>query len=262
METSETGLKAPVDSDLSPSHPYISIVVPAFNEALRIGPSIEGILGFINAHQMAAEVILVDDGSVDDTSKVASGFPLRIVRNDSNRGKGYSVRRGVLEAKGDWVLFTDADLSAPIEELDRLLEVGEQGADVVIGSRAVDRSKIAVHQNRFREVGGIFFNLMARLILGLAIQDTQCGFKLFRREKVSPVFRSQTIHGFGFDPEILFIAKRKGLKIREIPVVWSHDAGSKVHFLSDGLEMFLDLARIRWNALRGRYGEKLRVTKL
>jgi dolichyl-phosphate beta-glucosyltransferase len=103
---------------------------------------------------------------------------------------------------------------------------------------------------------------MARLILELPIQDKQCGFKLFRREKVSPVFRSQTLHGFGFDPEILFIAKRKGLKIRETSVAWSHDAGSKVHFLSDGLEMFLDLARIRWNALRGRYGEKLRVTKL
>jgi glycosyltransferase involved in cell wall biosynthesis len=126
METSKTGLKAPVDSDLSPSHPYISIVVPAFNEALRIGPSIECILGFINARQMAAEVILVDDGSVDDTSKLASGLPLRIVRNDSNRGKGYSIRRGVLEAKGAWVLFTDADLSAPIEELDLLLEVASK----------------------------------------------------------------------------------------------------------------------------------------
>ncbi len=259
METSETGLKAPVDGQLSPSHPYISIVVPAYNEALRIGSSIEGILGFINAHQIAAEIILVDDGSVDDTAKIASDFPLRIVRNRSNRGKGYSVQRGVLESKGTWVLFTDADLSAPIEELDRLLEVGEEGADVVIGSRAVDRSKIAVHQSRFRELGGIFFNLMVRLILGLPIQDTQCGFKLFRREEMSPIFRSQTIHGFGFDPEILFIAKRQGMTIREVPVSWSHDAGSKVSFLSDGLEMFLDLARIRWNALRGKYGKKLKV---
>jgi glycosyltransferase involved in cell wall biosynthesis len=260
METSETGLKAPVDGQLSPSHPYISIVVPAYNEALRIGPSIEGILRFIDARQFEAEVILVDDGSVDDTSKIASAFPLRIIRNGSNRGKGYSVQRGVLEAKGAWVLFTDADLSAPIEELDSLLEVGEKGADVVIGSRAVDRSKISVHQSRFREMGGIFYNLTVRLTLGLPIQDTQCGFKLFRRETTSQVFRNQTIHGFGFDPEILFLAKRQGLTIREVPVAWSHDAGSKVHFFSDGLEMFLDLARIRWNALRGSYGEKLKVT--
>ena len=259
METSETGLKAPVDGQLNPSHPYISIVVPAYNESLRIGPSIESILGFINNHKFTAEIILVDDGSIDDTVEIASDFPLRIVQNDSNRGKGYSVQRGILEAKGTWVLFTDADLSAPIEELDRLLEVGEEGADVVIGSRAVDRSKIAIHQSQAREVGGILFNLMVRLILGLPIQDTQCGFKLFRREKVWPVFRSQTIYGFGFDPEVLFIAKRRGLTIREIPVAWSHNDGSKVCFLRDGLEMFLDLARIRWNALVGKYGKKLKV---
>ena len=257
METSKTGFQTPVDGQISPSIPTLSIVVPAYNEALRIGPSLEGILRFVKDQQIEAEVILVDDGSVDDTAGIAASFPLRVVRNDSNRGKGYSVRRGVLEAKGTWVLFTDADLSAPIEELDRLLEVADEGADVIIGSRAVDRTKIAVHQSRFRELGGIFYNWTVRLILGLSIQDTQCGFKLFRREEVVPIFESQTIYGFGFDPEILFLAKRRGLKIREVPVVWRHNRGSKVRFLSDGLEMFLDLARIRWNALRGKYPDRL-----
>ncbi len=257
METSKTGFQTPVDDQISPSIPTISIVVPAYNEALRIGPSLEGILRFVKDRQIEAEVILVDDGSVDDTSGIAASFPIRVVRNDSNRGKGYSVRRGVLEAKGSWVLFTDADLSAPIEELDRLLEVADEGADIIIGSRAVDRTKIAVHQSRFRELGGIFYNWTVRLILGLSIQDTQCGFKLFRREKFVPIFESQTICGFGFDPEILFLAKRMGLKIREVPVVWRHDRDSKVRFLSDGLEMFLDLARIRWNALRGKYPDRL-----
>ena len=261
METSDTGPETPVDGQLSPSTPTLSIVVPAYNEALRIGPSIEAILRFITDHDIAAEVILIDDGSVDETSKIAASFPLRIIRNDSNRGKGYSVRRGVLESKGSWVLFTDADLSVPIDELVRLLQVAREGADVVIGSRALDRTKIAAHQSRFREIGGIFYNGMVRLILGLAIQDTQCGFKLFHREKMSAIFENQTIHGFGFDPEILFLAKRQGLTIREVPIYWGHIAGSKVRILSDGSEMFLDLARIRWNALTGRYGKKLKVNR-
>ena len=246
METSETGLKAPVDGQLSPSHPYISIVVPAYNEALRIGPSIEDILGFINARQLAAEVILVDDGSVDDTSKIASTFPLRIIRNDSNRGKGYSVQRGVLEAKGSWVLFTDADLSAPIEELDRLLEVGEDGADVVIGSRAVDRSKIGVHQSRFREVGGIFYNLMVRLILGLAIQDTQCGFKLFPGDLARDLAAVRRLDGFAFDVELLVIARLWGYPVHEVGVRWRHIEASRVLAGRHSAQMLRDLLRLWW----------------
>jgi glycosyl transferase family 2 len=152
------------------------------------------------------------------------------------------------------VLFTDADLSAPIEELQKLFDVAtREDADIVIGSRAVDRSYIEKHQNRFRELGGIFFNLMVRLLLGLNLNDTQCGFKLFKRERMKAVFEKQTTQGFGFDPEILFIAAKRGLKIREVPVRWSHSEGSKVSFLRDGTRMFADLVRIRWNYLLGKY---------
>ena len=238
---------------LNPPVPTISVVVPAYNEARRIGPSIESILRFLKGHDRTAEVILVDDGSDDGTRDIAGSFSLRIIANEVNRGKGFSVRRGVLEARGKWVLVTDADLSAPIEEMDHLLAAAEAGADVVIGSRAVDRTKIALHQSRFREAGGIFYNWMVQLILGLRIKDTQCGFKLFHREKTRSVFEKQSIYGFGFDPEILFLAIRKGLVVREIPVVWSHDPGSKVRVLRDGVRMFLDLARIRWNWLTGKY---------
>jgi hypothetical protein len=151
-------------------------------------------------------------------------------------------------------LFTDADLSAPIEELDKLLEVAvKEGADIVIGSRALDRKYIEKHQSRIREFGGIVFNFMVRLLLGLPLRDTQCGFKLFRREKSRRIFEQLTTLGFGFDPELLFLAKRKGIKVRETPVRWSHAEGSKVNFLRDGVRMFFDLLRIRWNAIMGRY---------
>ena len=253
METSETGLEAPVDAQVSPSPPKISIVVPAFNESLRIAPSIEAILGYVKRRKLSAEVVIVDDGSTDGTAGIVKSFRLRVLKNEGNRGKGYSVRRGVLETHGSWVVFTDADLSAPIEELDRLLEAADEGADVVIGSRAIDRSKIGVHQSQFREIGGILYNGMVRLVLGLSIQDTQCGFKLFRRETMKPVFELQTIFRFGFDPEILFLAKQRGLRICEVPVVWNHDAGSKVRVLRDGIAMFLDLIRIRWNWISGKY---------
>jgi glycosyltransferase involved in cell wall biosynthesis len=184
-----------------------------------------------------------------------AGFPgLRLVQNETNHGKGYSVRQGVLASTGEFVLFSDADLSAPIEELPRLLDAAaDQRADVVIGSRAIDRSLIGKHQPRFRESGGILFNVMVRLLLGLNIQDTQCGFKLFRRERVVEIFRQQTTPGFGFDPEVLFLAARRNLKIAEIPVRWNHAEGSKIRFLRDGVKMFLDLVRIRWNYIRGRY---------
>ena len=256
METPSRGPTDPEETARDPSKPTLSIVIPAFNEAHRIGLTLDRILAFVDAHHLETEVIVVDDGSTDQTTKIASEKDrkkLRILRNDENRGKGYSVRRGVLEAKGTWILFTDADLSAPIEELDRLLGAINNGADIAIGSRAVDRSKILVHQSRFREQGGIAFNWAVQLILGLRLQDTQCGFKLFRREKVVEVFERQTIQGFGFDPEILFLAKKRGLEIREVPVVWSNDESTKVRFLRDGVGMFLDLLRIRWRWATGVY---------
>ena len=252
-ETSAEGLRVASDS----SSPKVSIVVPAFNEAVRIGDSIRRIEEFVSRLPYKTEVLVVDDGSRDDTATIVSRMNfkgLRVIRNETNRGKGFAVRTGTLEALGEYVLFSDADLSAPIEELHKLLEAAEkQHADVVIGSRAVDRSLIAVHQSRVREVGGIFFNQMVKLFLGLNLHDTQCGFKLFKREKIRPVFEKLTIWGFGFDPELLFLASRAGLKIQEIPVRWSHAEGSKIRFLRDGLRMFTDLVQIRWNSIVGKY---------
>jgi len=237
--------------------PMVSIVVPAYNEAQRIGESIKKIDAFVRASPLSFELIVVDDGSRDDTAATVSKSQtkgLRLVRNEQNHGKGYTVRQGVLAASGEYVLFTDADLSAPIEELNKLLAVAlKDGADVVIGSRAVDRTFIEKHQSRFRELGGIIFNKMVRLLLGLKLHDTQCGFKLFHRQKSRRIFELQTTQGFGFDAELLFLAARNGLKIRETPVRWSHSEGSKVNPVRDGLRMFSDLVRIRWNAIIGRY---------
>jgi glycosyltransferase involved in cell wall biosynthesis len=249
METSETS-----EGD---SQPMLSIVVPAFNEAARIGDSVRKIDAFMRQSPLSFELIVVDDGSVDNTAEVVRQAPvrcLRLVRNEKNHGKGYAVRQGVLAASGRYVLFTDADLSAPIDEVNKLLEVADkEGADVVIGSRAVDRKYIEKHQSVLRELGGIVFNLMVRLVLGLRLHDTQCGFKLFHRQRSRRIFEKQTTFGFGFDPELLFLAQRDGLTIREIPVRWSHAEGSKINFFRDGVRMFSDLVRIRWNGLIGRY---------
>ena len=239
------------------SETSVSIVVPAFNEAGRIAESVRKIDAFARESTLPLELIVVDDGSVDQTAEIVRQLGikgLRLIRNRENHGKGYTVRQGVLSASGEYVLFTDADLSAPIEELNKLLDIAvRESADIVIGSRALDRRYIEIHQSRLREVGGIVFNLMVRVLLGLRLHDTQCGFKLFHRERSRGVFLKLTTLGFGFDPELLFLAKRQGLKIREAPVRWSHAEGSKVKFLRDGVRMFLDLVRIRWNALVGRY---------
>jgi glycosyltransferase involved in cell wall biosynthesis len=257
METSETsvgtGFVGPEDRGL----PIVSIVVPAFNEARRIAETVQKIDDFIRRSPLALELIIVDDGSTDNTAEIVRKLParrLRLIQNKQNHGKGYTVRQGVLAASGKYVLFTDADLSAPIEELNKLLEIAiRDGIDVVIGSRSLDRRYIEKHQSRLRELGGIVFNLMVRLLLGLRLHDTQCGFKLFNRQRSRRIFEQQTTFGFGFDPELLFLAKRNGLTIREAPVRWSHAEGSKVKFLRDGVRMFFDLVRIRWNAIAGRY---------
>lgn len=244
-------------SERANRQPVLSIVVPAFNEASRIGDSIDKIDNFMRRSRISCELIIVDDGSRDNTAEVIKNTQvkgLRLIRNDQNHGKGYTVRQGVLAAAGQYVLFTDADLSAPIEEVDKLLDVAvKDGVDVVIGSRAVDRSYIEKHQSSMREAGGIVFNYMVRLVLGLRFHDTQCGFKLFHRQRSRRIFELQTTLGFGFDPELLFLANREGLQIREEPVRWSHAEGSKVNFFRDAIRMFFDLVRIRWNALIGRY---------
>jgi glycosyltransferase involved in cell wall biosynthesis len=239
----------------------ITIVIPAYNEERRLPATLSTVLSHLGRGEWEfAEVIVVDDGSTDGTAAVAGEFcrshpAVRLVRNPGNRGKGYSVRHGVLEAKGDWILFSDADLSAPIEELDKLLAAAEErGAAVAIGSRALDRSLIEVHQSFFRETAGRMFNLLMQLLTGLRFRDTQCGFKLFEARAAREVFRRQRLERFGFDAEVLFIARRLGYRTVEVPVRWSHSEGTKVSMFRDSLNMFLDLLRVRWNQLRGRYG--------
>lgn len=235
--------------------PFLSIVIPAYNEASRITSSLQAIHEYLHAKNFSAETIVVDDGSTDDTVKIASSQPgVRILRNPANRGKGYSVRHGVLQARGELILFTDADLSAPIEELDKLLAALESShADAAVGSRALQRELIGAHQSALREWGGRFFNLLVRLFSGLKIYDTQCGFKLFRAASTRRAFELQRVERFGFDPEVLFLIERLGGKVVEVPVRWNHNPATKVHYLRDSLHMALDLIVLRWRALTGQY---------
>ena len=241
------------------SAPQLSIVIPAYNEAKRISQTLETLQKYLECTNWTSEVIVVNDGSSDETGAIVESYrgqwsALRLIENDGNQGKGFSVRNGALGAQGDVVLFTDADLSAPITEAPKLIDPIASGeCDVTFGSRAVDRSLIGVHQSPFRETSGRIFNLFVQGLIGLRFKDTQCGFKAFRRSAAGPVFERQTIMGFGFDPEILYIAKKYGLRLREIPVRWDHAEGTKVRFLKDSCRMFLDLLRIRWNDLCGKY---------
>ncbi len=237
----------------------LSIIVPAYNEERRLPLTLDKLAGFLAQREWSfLEVVIVDDGSTDSTAALVARFraahpEFRLLRNPGNRGKGYSVRHGMLEARGDWRLFTDADLSAPIEELDKLLEAAQQaGAQVAIGSRAVDRSLIGVHQPGFREWAGRFFNLVMRAVTGLPFRDTQCGFKLYGAAAAREIFSRQQLDGFGFDVEDLFVARRLGLRAVEVPVRWNDVAGTKVSTMQ-GLTAFVDLWRVRWYALANRY---------
>jgi len=242
---------------MSPGAPDISIIVPSYNEERRLPETLERIAAYIRASGREVEILLVDDGSTDGTAAVAESFrskfgALRVLSNGVNRGKGYSVRHGMMEARGRIVLFTDADLSAPIEEADKLFAaLGTY--DIAIGSRALDRRLISIHQSRFREFAGIIFNTIVRLCLRLPFVDTQCGFKAFRREPCRIIFEQQRIERFGFDPELLYLARRHGLRAVEIPVRWGHSTATKVSMFRDSLQMFLDVFIIRWNAIAGRY---------
>lgn len=237
--------------------PDLSIIVPSFNEEERLPGSLDKIAAYIRDRRPNTEVIVVDDGSTDKTAALAEGYRekipnLRVLSNGINRGKGFSVRHGSLEARGNVILFTDADLSSPIEEGEKLL-AALAAHDVAIGSRAVDRSLIEVHQSVFREFAGIVFNRIVRIILRLPFVDTQCGFKAFRRERCRIIFEQQTIERFGFDPELLYLARHHGLSTVEVPVRWAHSPATKVSMLTDSVQMFLDVFVIRWNALLGRY---------
>lgn len=236
---------------------WLSIVVPAYNEERRIEPTLHKIRAYAEAQRERVEVIVVDSGSTDATVQIVGKFPdLRILRLSENRGKGYAVRHGVLSAAGEFVLFTDADLSAPIEEVDTLFAaLRESGADAAIGSRALRRELIGVRESILRDYSGRCYNLLVRLFTGLRISDTQCGFKLFRMQAaaIRRAFELQRVEGFGFDPELLFLIARMGGKIVEVPVHWNHDPASKVRFPRDPMLMFADLIRVRWRSIGRNY---------
>jgi glycosyltransferase involved in cell wall biosynthesis len=246
--------------------PELSIIVPAYNEEARLGRTLSRIREYFRRDLHAAnalEIIVIDDGSTDGTVHIAQEWArtvaqseFRLFSNARNRGKGFSVRRGMLEARGHIALFTDADLSAPVEESEKLFAAIAAGQDIAIGSRAIDRSLISAHQSLFREAAGIIFNSLVRLFIGLPLHDTQCGFKAFVREPCRIIFEQQRIEGFGFDPEVLFLARRHGLRTAEVPVRWAHDPATKVHVIRDSVLMFGDLMYISWNRLLGRYPVK------
>lgn len=237
----------------------ISIIIPSYNELVRLPDTIRRIVEYLETSNWSFhEILIVDDGSTDGTVAAAEAFArsdssIRVLRNPGNRGKGYSVRHGMLEARGEWRLFSDADLSTPIEELEKLWCAVSGGKDkIAIGSRAIDPSLIGVHQPGYRETMGRFFNGVMRAATGLPISDTQCGFKLFRGDVAQEVFSRQRLERFGFDAEVLYIASRRGYGIAEVPVRWNHVEGSKVGMFT-GLRAFVELAEIRVNSLRGKY---------
>ena len=245
---------------MSAATPDLSIIIPSYNEEMRLPATLDRIAAYLQTYGGTAEVLVVDDGSKDRTAAVAESFRtkiplLRVVSNGVNRGKGYSVRHGMQEARGRLALFTDADLSAPIEEAGKLIDALKTN-DVAIGSRAMDRDLISVHESAFREFAGIIFNKIVRVILWLPFVDTQCGFKAFRRESCGILFEQQRIERFGFDPELLYLARRHGLRTVEIPVRWGHSPATKVSMLRDSIQMFIDVFNIRWNALTGCYPRK------
>jgi dolichyl-phosphate beta-glucosyltransferase len=235
-----------------------SFIIPAYDESARIGATLERVLNHIGQQKAHTEIIVVNDGSRDNTGEIVRSFArrypgLRLLENPGNRGKGYSVRHGMLQANGSILLFSDADLSSPIEEAQKLFAAITAGADVAIGSRWVQSSLQTDRQPLYRQLFGRIFNLMLRITLGLKFKDTQCGFKAFTRAAAQKIFPLQRIERWGFDPELLYLAKRFRFKVAEVPVVWGHSGGTRISPLRDGTRMFLEMLRVRWNALTGKY---------
>ena len=240
------------------ARPFLSIVVPAYNEEARLPATLAEIGAWMEARQLDAEILVVDDGSRDRTAEIAGealrGRRGRVLRNGENRGKGYSVRHGVLEAAGRFVLLTDADLSTPITEYDKVAAwVRDHDLDVAIGSRALPGSDVQLRQGLLRQTMGRIFNRIIRALTGLTFRDTQCGFKLLDRERTRPLFERMVVDRFAFDVELLFLCRRFGLTVREVPVIWRNAPGSKVSILGDPLNMIYDVLRVRWRFRRGLY---------
>ena len=245
----------------------LSVVVPAYNEGVRLGKSLRAIVNYLKDYASQSELIVVDDGSTDKTADIAraelaqsEGVRTSVISYQSNLGKGRAVRLGLLASRADIALFTDADLSTPITETPKLVDPIAQGeCDLAFGSRALDRSLIGIHQSWRREQGGRIFNLAVRLATGLPFWDTQCGFKAFRMSALRPIVEGATIDRFGFDVELLYVAYRAGLRVKEIPVRWDHAEGSKVNLASDSLKMLSEVGRIRQQARRGVYDRAIKT---
>lgn len=240
------------------SSPTYSIVLPAYNESERIAATIEKVFAYAQQRGWQMEIIVVNDGSSDDTAGVvrrcaATRPGVRLLQNPGNRGKGYSVRNGMLQAQGEILLFSDADLSSPIEEAEKLFAAIASGADVAIGSRWLNAGLQTRRQPLHRQLYGRIFNLALRLVLGLQFKDTQCGFKAFTRRAAHTLFPLQKIERWGFDPELLYLAKRSQLRVEEVPVAWAHREGTRINPLRDGMRMFAEMLQIRWHGLRGEY---------
>lgn len=224
----------------------LSLVIPMYNELRRIASTVEAARAYLESLDVPFEIIVVDDGSIDGSAEAVEAIPdVTLISYQQNRGKGHAVRKGVLASKGDLVAFSDVDLSAPIEELRKLLDAIDSGADIAIGSRGLSTSQLEVHQPKYRELGGKLLNLMIRALAVRGIHDTQCGFKLFRGDVARRVFGQCILDGWGFDAEVLCLAKRMGYQIAEVPVRWSHCADSRIHPFRAGLQVLKDMVRIR-----------------
>jgi dolichyl-phosphate beta-glucosyltransferase len=237
----------------------VSVVIPAYNEAARLPVTLQRIYEYLSRRSLPFEIIVVDDGSSDETAAIAEEFVLRqgvgrVLRNSVNRGKGFSVKRGVLKARGQYILFSDADLSTPIEELEKLLRAStDQHCDIAIASRAQRESDIRVCQPWYRKLAAQVFNIFVQLLVLPGIKDTQCGFKCFRGAAARRIFSQQRLTGFGFDVEILYVARKAAYAVQEVPVVWANSEKSRVRIKRDAARMFFDILRIRFNDLRGFY---------
>lgn len=230
----------------------ISVIIPAYNEANRIHPTIEAADQYLKERFVNHEIIVVDDGSLDSTFSVLSNLcekykKLRVIRNKTNVGKGHAVRMGVLSSEGGLILICDADLSTPIVEIEKLIHWINKGFDIAIGSRALSDSEIDVRQPWYRERMGKIFNILVRLFVLRGFRDTQCGFKLFRSDVAKNIFKRSRIKGYSFDVEVLYIAKRLNYKIKEVPVRWLNSQDSKLSIVKDPLKMIIELFKIRWS---------------